>query len=383
MVIQKHPVFILSLFDTGYYAARLLKKTGIPIYGFDHVRDNPGFYSKYITATLVPHPQDDADKLLEILLEKRSEFSLKPVLIAASENYLEFILSKWAELQENFLFLLPDKETLGRIISKSSQLDMARQCELSVPAFRTVSHTEELEHACDVVEYPVVVKGIDQPLWKRKIRKKAFIAKNKSELLQIGENLLKQNVSFVVQKIVGGDCRNNYEFNALVVNGKIIERNLNQKLRQYPLDFGSACCLRTAKNDQVEQLATKFLLQNEIEGFSNTEFKFDEETGKYFFIETNARVWQQIELTKKRGQNFVSAYYDHLTNSDNPSRTGSCTPTARWVDLPTDLLVFLRYRRQINLSLLQFIKSLLTASNLGLFSISDIKPFLKAVHLIK
>ena len=43
------PVFILSLFDTGLYAARLLRKEDIKVYGFDHDPDNPGFYSKYIT----------------------------------------------------------------------------------------------------------------------------------------------------------------------------------------------------------------------------------------------------------------------------------------------------------------------------------------------
>lgn len=378
-----HPVFILSLFDTGYYAARLLKKTGIPVYGFDHDPNNPGFYSKYVKATVIPHPQENEKKLLEILLKKRNEFSLKPVLIAASEIYLDFIRSKWTDLENEFLFLLPTKDILSRIINKSSQFEMAVKCGIDVPAYKAINSAQELKKESNTVEYPVVIKGIDQPLWKKIIKRKAFIAKNKFELIKIGEDLLNQQVSFIVQKIVAGDCKNNYEFNALVVNGKLIECNMNQKIRQYPLDFGSACCLQTVKKNQVEQLAKKYLLQNGIEGFSNTEFKFDRETGKYYFIEINARVWQQIELTKKIGQNFVLSYYNHLTNNEHQRITKTNSLTARWVDLPTDLLVFLRYRRKISLSLKQFAKSIIKASNLGLFSLSDIKPFLKSVHMIK
>jgi predicted ATP-grasp superfamily ATP-dependent carboligase len=380
---MKSPVFILSLFDTGYYAARLLKKTGIPIYGFDHDPQNPGFYSKYLKAFVVPQPQADPDAVLALLLKKRHEFSMKPVLIAASENYLEFMQRRRFELEKDFLFRLPAEPVLKQIIDRSAQFALAAKCGISVPDYQVIATPGDLKNALAKVEFPVVLKGVDQPLWKRLIRRKAFVVENEIEFNELGSRLLAQQVSFMAQRIVEGDCSNNYEFNALVFDGKIVESNMNRKQRQYPLDFGSACCLRTVKNEPVEKLAVKFLMQNSIEGFSNTEFKFDKKTGDYCFIETNARVWQQVELTKKNNQNFVLAYYDRLTKNGFRDASKAKATSIGWIDLPTDLLVFLRYRRRIGLSLPQFMKSTISASNRGLFSLRDIKPFLKAIHILK
>jgi predicted ATP-grasp superfamily ATP-dependent carboligase len=132
---MRHPVFILSLFDTGLYAARLLKNTGITIYGFDYDSTNPGFYSKYITPFVAPHPQVDAKNLLEILITKRNKFNLKPVLIAATEEYLDFIYRHREELERNFLFLLPANEILGKIVKRSMQFELATKCAINIPSY--------------------------------------------------------------------------------------------------------------------------------------------------------------------------------------------------------------------------------------------------------
>ena len=376
------PVFILSLFDTGLYAARLLRKEAIKVYGFDHDPENPGFYSKYITSFLVPNPQAEPQKLLKILLEKRKEFSLKPVIIAASENYLEFIFQYREILEKDFLFLLPSNKLLGGIINKSTQLELAVKFGISVPPYHVIRSLKEL-YAIDINSFPVIVKGVDQPLWKNTIKKKAFVAKNKNDLLIIGNDLLKQNISFIVQQIVKGDCKNNYEFNALVVDGVVIEQCVIRKIRQYPIDFGYGCCVQTVNNEEIKQLGSRFVSENRLEGFSNTEFKKDPDSGQYYFIETNARVSQQIELTNKNGQNFILAYYNLLSKKQNDYKPVHRDLHLRWVDLPTDLLVFLRYRHQIGLTMFDFIKSTFSATNFGLLSLRDIRPFLKSNGLIK
>jgi len=379
---MKSPVFILSLFDTGFYAARLLKNGGIPVYGFDHDPNNPGFYSKYVTCFVVPQPQISPQRLFEILIEKRKEFKTTPILIAASENYLEFIFQYREALEQDFLFLLPSNEVLAKIINKSAQLELAEKCGFNVPSYLVIKTIKEL-NAIDLLIFPVVIKGVDQPLWKNIIKEKTIVAKDRDELLRIGRDLLNKNISFIAQQILKGDCTNNFEYNALFAHGAILEQSVNQKIRQYPPDFGYGCCVQTVINEDVKQLGARFVKENGIEGFSNTEFKLDHESGKYYFIETNARVWQQIELTKKNGQNFVLSYYNLLLNSQFDKKPVCRKTTLRWVDLPTDLLVYLRYRHQIGLRTFDFLKSTLNATNFGLLSLSDIRPFLKSIGCIK
>jgi D-aspartate ligase len=381
--MKRHPVFILSLFDTGYYAARLLKKTGITIYGFDHDPNNPGFYSKHITSFVVPHPQADADKLLEILLNKRNEFSLKPILIAASENYLQFVHLKRTELENNFQFLLPDKDTLGKVINKSGQFEMAKKCGIDVPIFKTVHELSDLNDISGHIKYPVILKGTDQPKWKSKIKEKAFIALNKTDLQKIANQLFGADVPFIVQELISGEITNNFEYNALMMNGQIISQHVIQKIQQYPLGFGSACCVRTIEKKEVENLGLKFIKENQIEGFSNTEFKFDSSTEKYYFIETNARVWQQIELTSFRHENIVLSYYKQLTENHNLIKNNNCKKGLIWIDFPAYLLLLVRYRNKIKLGYFEFIKTIYKAKNFGLFNIFDLKPFLKDIRVIK
>jgi predicted ATP-grasp superfamily ATP-dependent carboligase len=211
------------------------------------------------------------------------------------------------------------------------------------------------------------------------MKEKAAVAKNKDELLNAGENLLRQNISFIIQQIIPGDCSNNFEYNALMVKGVIMEHNVNRKVRQYPIDFGTGCCVWAVDNENVEAIGSRFVKENQIEGFSNTEFKYNLNTGKYFFIETNARVWQQIELTSKNNQNYVIKYYNALSNEKISIITKKTKANLRWVDLPTELLIFLRYRRQIKLKFTEFIKSIFSASCLGLLSLRDFGPFLNTV----
>jgi predicted ATP-grasp superfamily ATP-dependent carboligase len=380
---MKQPVFILSLFDTGFYTARLLRGAGIPVFGFDHDASNPGFYSKYLIPALVPHPQVDEAGLLNILLIKRKEFIEKPVLIAASESYLEFIQQNRTVLENNFLFLLPPAKTLKQIINKTGQFQLAKKCSINIPVFNVIKNDYDLEKTISQAVFPLIIKAVNQPLWKRIIREKAFITKDQNELKKIGQELLQKNLSFIAQEIIQGDCTNNFEFNALISNGKIKEYCIIKKIRQYPLLFGAATCVQLTKNDKVEKLGTKFLLENEIEGFSNTEFKIDPQTGEYYFIETNARVWQQIELTKKTGQNFVLAYYNLLTDNKQGGIAKYGFSSLRWVDLPTDLLLFFRFRKKLNLGFISYIKTIIGASSFGLFSLYDIKPFLKSIRIIK
>ena len=378
-----NPVFILSLFDTGYYAARMLRKTGIPIYGFDHYRGNPGFYSKYITPFVAPDPQRQPDELLKMLINKRREFNDKPLLLPASESYLEFICRKWSLLEEEFLFCLPSPDVLSRIIQKSDQIEMAEKAGLDVPKYRVVDKRADIDEIDGSLAFPVIVKGINQTGWKTKVAEKAFIASNMEEFIAIAVRLLAEDISFIVQETVPGGISNNYEYNALMINGDVIQAHVIQKKQQFPLKVGAACCIQTVENKQVEDLGFKFITTSRLEGFSNTEFKLDLTSGKYYFIETNARIWQQIELTEKCGDNFLRRYYDNLVMHRNLGDATSIFPSGKiWIDLPAYLLLLIRYKKESGISYAETVRTLVKAKSYGLFNLRDPLPFLHSVGVI-
>lgn len=378
-----NPVFILGLFDTGYYAARMLRNLGIPIIGFDYSRENPGFYSKYIIPFLIPNPDSQPGELLQILLEKRKRFKEKPLLLPASEPYLEFIRTKWQELYEEFLFCVPSPDVLSAILKKSDQIGMAEKAGIDVPKYHIVEGRADLYGITRRLSFPIIVKGINPVKWKAKVPQKALVANDIEEIEEISARLLSNDISFVAQEIVPGEINNNYEYNALMLNGKLIQAHVIQKKQQYPLYVGSACCIQTVKNIQVEELGFRFITTNRLEGFSNTEFKLDSKNGTYYFIETNARIWQQIELTSRCGGNLIRTYYNHMTHQGK-YEAATKNPNAKiWVDLPPYLLLLIRYKKMSGLSYIEALRTLVRAKQYGLISIHDPRPFLHSVGVIQ
>ena len=378
-----NPVFILSLFDTGYYAARLLKNTGATILGFDHDSSNPGFFSSLINPFLVPHPQKEPEKLYSFLLSKRGDFKEKPILIPASELYLSFVQSFRSKLEKEFIFCIPSHDVLSKILNKSVQFELAKEASIAVPKYENVTTPEDLQNVPNKLNLPIIIKSLDQSLWKINVKEKAFLISNNTELLKTGSELLNRNVAFIAQELISGPITNNYEFNALMVNGKFIHSHIIRKIQQYPLGFGAACCIEVVKNEIIEKLGLQFIESNKIEGFSNTEFKYDSLTGNYYFIETNARVWQQIELTNKMGENIMESFYACMTKHTLPEKISIHKENILWIDLPAFLLLYKRYRQDAGLSFSTMFRTVISACNFGLLHLSDLKPFIYTVLIKK
>jgi predicted ATP-grasp superfamily ATP-dependent carboligase len=166
-----------------------------------------------------------------------------------------------------------------------------------------------------------------------------------------------------------------------MINGRIVHSHIIQKLYQYPLGFGSACAVIVVKNEEVEKLGKKFVLENTMEGFSNTEFKYDPVSAKYFFIETNPRVWQQIELTASLGDNLMVRYYQFLTEGVTRPVSFPLKYKKLWIDLPSFTLLYYKFRKESGLGLGKLVKYLVKANYYGVFNLLDLNPFIKTVVL--
>lgn len=376
--MNKTPIVLLGLFDTGLYVAQSVSAYGIPVLGFDYDKGKPGFYSRHIKASLCPHPFTEPEKLLELITGVSEGLGFKPVLVPSSEEYVGFINRNSKELKKHFIFLVPEPGIMDNVLSKQGQFQLAESCKLLVPSYSCIRTTADFEaYLHGYNNKSVIIKAIDQPAWKAKIRKKAYITGNPEELNSIGFSLIQQGITFIIQDIIEGDCTHNYEFNALMINGKIAESCVIQKIRQYPPGYGAASCIQTIDKPEIEELGRRFVLQNNLQGFSNTEFKLNPSDGKLYFIETNARVWQQIRLTESLGQNFVLSYYMFLTSGnsvDSPANTGQ--KQVRWVDIYSDALLWWRFLRKTGMSAREYLVSIKSAKSYGLLTYKDIRPFL-------
>lgn len=373
-----NPVFILSLFDTAILTAKCIYSKEIKILGFDYRKDMPGFYSKYLEAHICPNPNTENEKLVEFLLEKCKNFSLKPVLIAASDEFTHFINMNRAELESSFLFLMPPKEIVDTFLSKIKQLDFVRNYGLDYPKY-CVINKENLEDEIKSINCPVIIKPNNfksMNIFKNKVH----IANNCNEIKSIVEKY--PGANFLVQEIITGDSKNNYEVNALYLGGDNIYLQVIRKIRQFPDDFGTGCLIETTENDYLLSLTKELIISLKLYGFSNTEFKYSPIDNKYYFIETNLRPWLQIDLTKYDG-NFVKLFYDFITKREINYNIVRNFNVYRWVDIINDFTVSIKLLRSKKIKILDFFKSYLKIKSTGILNPADFKLFFHELNLIK
>jgi len=382
--MNRTPIVILGLQETGLFASQSFGKYHIPVYGFDFNLKNPGFYSRYIKSYKGANPFYEPEILLQQVIEKAKDISSRPILIASTEDYLGFIADHREELDKLYRFVLPGPDIIQGILNKVGQFELAKRCNFQVPDFYQISNKSEFTDYLHRYDHKkLIIKAQDQATWKAKVTKKAFIPGDFNELKEIGYFLTDKEVPFLIQHVIDGDCTNNFEFNALMINGEIVEYSLIQKLRQYPPGYGAACFIKTSKNPEIEELGRKFVTQNRLEGFSNTEFKFNPVDNKYYFIETNSRIWSQIRLTEYSGQNFLIQYYNSMADNAVYYKPIRKIKESKWIDIFSDFVLWWRFLRKDKMNLLEWLFSLKDTKDFGLLNFRDFKPFLHEISRIR
>lgn len=380
--MRNRSVFILSLFDTGLYAGQLFAKYGYKVLGFDFNPKNIGFKSSLIESFLTGDPLTNAGEVVDFLIEKSEKCDKKPLLIAASEIYLRFIVDNREVLENHFLFILPSNNTLNGILDKSEQLKMAEEIGIKVPRYKVIKQDEDVSCLYDFDEFPVIIKGADQHVWKQAALPKSYIADSRDSLFKIGEELLNKNVSYIVQNLIAGSIENNFEQNILAYNNEIILSSTIKKVRQYYEPYGAASAIQLCENKKTKTLAEKFILMNSIDGFSNTEFKLNPIDNEYYFIECNARIWLQLKLTEHIGLSYISSYAELFGDKITKKQKRTNFAPYLWVDFPADLINILKNLPSRPAENIKSIMDYRHARSFGLFDIKDIKPFFSSIFKI-
>jgi predicted ATP-grasp superfamily ATP-dependent carboligase len=366
---------ILSLYDTGLAAVRCLGRLGIEVIAYDYDPSQPGFRSRYCKAVQCPNPTDNPQALLDLLLQNAD--TEKPmVLFPCSDEFVLFVSRHREALEKSYKFLLPDHAFLETLISKDSQSTIVQALGISVPKSFTAKSMGHAEKSKDKIRFPVFIKPVQGYLWRRHYDNKGFVASNQNELLDLCQQIFAKGIKVIVQEIIPGPASNNWEVSAYVDSkGRLLGEFIIRKIRQYPSDFGFATMTVSAHNPEVEKLGQRLIEGLVWRGFINMEFKFDPTDKTYKFIELNPRVWQQVNHAEKLGLNFpLLQYLDMLGIENKTAKT--YREGVKWLDLKWDTISSLKKIMRKEMTVWQWIGSLVGAQIEGLFSLDDMHPFL-------
>jgi len=393
---QNPPVFVLSLFDTGLAVLRLLSKRGIWVEGFDHVAENAGFATRRATTHFVHEPEHASKGLLPLIARRVTTLKRgKAILIPASDYYVQWICDHADELARHAVWLLPPLPTTELILKKDSQMPLAAKAGLRVPWTLVLPHTltDEafLELTAEVpcrCQYPLFLKPVTGHLWEKHFVGKGTLVGSDRELHRAFAATREAGIDTIVQEVIPGAPNQNYEVSYYADrSGALRSLFVMRKVRQHPADFGTACYGITEGDAQkvrhLRHLIERWIACTGYRGIGNTEFKWDPRSNDFVYIETNPRVWQQVDLAASAGQNFPLMLYAEMTGLSTLQPSSGFKAGLCWSDPIRDAHALVRVDDtaigRIKGALWTWPLATLQARCRGAFQLGDVGPGLKTM----
>ena len=319
--------------------------------------------------------------MFHFLTDLGKKFGEKPVLYAGSDDFVHFISKHRTILYRYYQFLLPEHSLVEAVLDKKLTYELAVKHNVPCPKIFAIHDAQQLEQIINEVTFPCILKPVYSSDFRKRIShrlyKKAILVEEASQLrekylfyLPYGELML--------QEIIPGDETCIYSVKTFFDEQmNLIGIYMNQKIHQFPPDFGSSAMVLSIRDEEVIQKAVSFLSELHFKGLAITEFKRDQRDGQLKFIEINSRIGLTQRLSIACGVDLAYLYYLSLTGQ-NPLPVTSQREGIKWVYLVRDFISFLQKRRNGEMTITKWIKGLSGKKVEALFSWDDPLPFIRS-----
>lgn len=317
--LQKPPVVIFGDNITSFGVIRGLRETDVGIYMVAAKGDGIGRHSKYVRDTLILHPSDP--EYIEKCINWFQQLPDKPVLmVAGDDDALEALSKKHDLISQYSTPTFPPWNIVKKIINKEKMYSIAKK--LDVPTIPTVkvSSQQQLRHFLETNEdlkYPLFLKCSHSRRFLKLYRTKGVVCYTPQELYDayikydgfLGELLVQEKVPGDIDEIVAV---------LLVIGqqGNVLKYAANKKLRSGSL-YGSTTLSASIWNKHLIQQAVLLAQSLGYIGALGVQFKFDEKSKCYRFLEINGRFSVSVSLAQRCGANLPKALYTEFVGSND------------------------------------------------------------------
>ena len=375
-ISYKVPAVVLGLDVNGLGHIRSLALKGIKVIGIYTDYKEVGRFSKLCISIKFPNIKEDREKFKKKLITLGKSLSHKAVLFATNDLYAEFISEFKEELQSFFLFTIPDKELLDKIINKNTMKELAERAGLTVPKTFSLLSYGSITKIAETLTYPCLIKPLDS--FSINFPGKNILINNKQEFIEFYHNNPHFVGKTIIQELISGGDQNIFQcttyFNK---NGIPLCVFTMQKIRQYPPYFGITSFGVSKTIPELIEQTFIFLKNINHKGFASVEFKWDEKRQKYFFFEINPRLPWYNSLFTASGVNFpYIAYLDHTSSCILKNKMPRQIDGVYWLNFRVDIGSFWRRRKLGDkISLSQWLQSIFCARSFAYWHKKDPLPF--------
>ena len=239
------------------------------------------------------------------------------MLFPTSDAAVKILAVNGDALLPYYLVPTPPWEITQYAYDKRLTHQLATNAGIAVPKTLFPSCRAELDSMA--IDFPVILKPSVIANFFPIAQKKALRANNRKELIERYDYMASiiDPSEIMIQELIEGGPKNLYSFCSLFADGEVKAKIMARRLRQHPMDFGSATTFAvTCDIPLLQEMATRFLQKMRYEGLSEVEFMFDEKEYRFKLLEMNARTWGWHTLGAKAGVNFSLLLFRHLHNQE-------------------------------------------------------------------
>jgi D-aspartate ligase len=338
-----------------------------------------GSFSRFGTRVRMPAVEDDPRAWLEILDRVGSALSSPGALFTLTDEHCELVSRNAEQLRHRFRFVVPEAETVGRILDKRRQYSAAEAAGVRVPVTFYPQNLEELTALAPDLRYPVILKPYTSYIGRPRIsNRKVLVLNSPAELIAAFATATAWGVRFMVQYIVPGADDAIFWYSGFWdEQGRERAWFTVQKLRQFPAGFGDGCLQRTVEAPAVANQSRRLLEAFGYRGLVMVEFKRDPTDGTYALMEINPRTVSGNQLGITAGVDLAWIAYRYLTGCDGAAtRAPTFRSDVRYVNEEWDLQAFVAARVSGRLTLRGWLRSLIGTRAWAIFAWDDPGPLL-------
>ena len=375
---QPAAVILGANFYIALGAIRSLGRKGVKVFALDYnFRTAYALSSKYVTEkVLFPNINCDESAVAQFLIEFGKRFSERPVLLASADNYA-VLLSRYAGKLAPYYRFPPNKPgLLESVINKKKLYTLAQQHNLRMPLTYFPESDSDVDEIASGIRYPCIIKPALSHKFVKLFRQKCLIINQPDTLVKFLKQSSAAGLEVMVQEIIPGFDDQMYVFDVYInQEGRPTHTFTAQKLRQFPVNFGSSTFTRQFFKPELIELGLEYMRRLDYRGFGEIEFKRHAATGELYMIEINARLSSLNALYDACGVEFTYAMYRDLTGHPLPDyHLQENRPWAFWHSYE-DFFSVCAYLKKKQLGIKQIIKPWLSYRKCyAIRAADDIKP---------
>ena len=379
LINNSTPVLILgSARHGGLAITRSLGRLGAKVYAIDGDPVSPSLFSKYNCGTFVwdfdRAPQEDS---VRYLAEIGRGLGQRAILLSTADTAALFLAANSRSLRDWFLFPDVSSSLVKSLHSKKEMYFLAKRAGVPTPStFFPASRRDALEFAANAT-FPIMMKSIEDRQAKSRAARKKVIVHGRQELLdsfEIMEDSQHPNVMF--QEYIPGGETATWMFNGYFdESSECLFGLTGKKIRQHPPRAGITSLGVCEPNATVAETTIRFMKAIGYRGILDIGYRYDARDGSYKVFDVNPRIGCTFRLfVTDTGMDVARALYLDLTGQTVV--TGGALPGRRWMVEDIDLASSLRYWRDGELTVGEWLRSFRGLQESAFFARDDLRPLI-------